>query len=193
MPTQGSRHDRENGVISCVEGISQVQELTVKSRSLKTLKRAVSVLWCNLKLDWNFSEVPFMSSYDCSWSEATFSKTCTRKGGLEIGLTLDKNRRVKIGLFDVGLCMFEGGWNTARHRWTINQANNRWHGPGVLNTSLRDGRMSQSLSYPGISLYYTDRTYSLFCSLTSLDHCSVKRTVWALLKNWAGDGLYKLI
>lgn len=191
MPTHGSKHD---GVIYCVKGISQVQELTVKSRSLKTLKKAVSVLWCNLKLDWNVSEIPFMSSYDCSWPEATFSKMCTRKGSLKRGLTLDKNRRVKIVFFfDVGLCMFEGIWNAARHRWTINQVNTTLHGPGVLNTSLRDGRMSQSLSYPGISSYYTDRTYSLFCCLMNLDHCSVKRTVWALLKNWAGDGLYKLI
>lgn len=83
-------------MIYCVEGSSQVQELTVKSRSLKTLKRAVSVLWRNLKLDWNFSEIPFMSSCDCGWSEAPFSKMRTRKGSLEIGLALDKNRRFKI-------------------------------------------------------------------------------------------------
>lgn len=54
-------------MIDRVEGRSkrtrtaELPESTGKSKSLKTLKRAVSVLCHDLKPDWNFSEIPFKS------------------------------------------------------------------------------------------------------------------------------------
>ena len=63
-------------------------ESTVKIISLKTLKRAVSVLWCGLKPDWNFSYTSLLIKNVCNWLTTTFSRILDRKGSLEMGLKL---------------------------------------------------------------------------------------------------------
>lgn len=58
---------------------AELLESTVNGRLFKFLKSAVSVLWHDLKSDWNFSEMPFRSLKDCRCSLTTFSKTLERK------------------------------------------------------------------------------------------------------------------
>ena len=60
----------------------------VKSRSLVTLRRAVSVLCNVLKLDRYFSNKLFCAIKVKSWDERTFSKTIDKNESLEIGLKL---------------------------------------------------------------------------------------------------------
>ncbi len=51
--------------------ITTFPESTAQKRSLKTLRRADSALWRDLKPDWNISITAFISKYDASWQFST--------------------------------------------------------------------------------------------------------------------------
>ncbi len=53
--------------------------------SFKTLKRAYSVLWKGLKLDWKISKIWFLFKNDWSQHNKTFPKILEIKGTTEIG------------------------------------------------------------------------------------------------------------
>lgn len=96
MPTQHFRRSRRilwSTVSKAALRLSKIKpahfpESTVSNKSLATLRRPDSVLWCYLKADWNFSEMLFLVKNEESWEKITFSKTFERKDSWEIGLKL---------------------------------------------------------------------------------------------------------
>ncbi len=77
-------------------------ESTVKMISLKTLRRADSVLWRGLKPDWNFSKISFLSKKDNSWVAITFSNTLDKNSSLEMGWKLERTEGSRLGFLISG-------------------------------------------------------------------------------------------
>lgn len=67
-------------VISKRNKIAKCPENDIRSRSLNTFTRAVSVLWHDLKPAWNFSKIPWASRCVWSCSLRTFSKLDSTPG-----------------------------------------------------------------------------------------------------------------
>ncbi len=53
-------------------------ESVAKRISFNTLKKAISVLWADLKPDWKISVIQLRFRKNCSWSNTIFSKTWDR-------------------------------------------------------------------------------------------------------------------